>query len=142
MRVVLDTTTLASGAVATPGGTLATIVDAWQAGRLTVFVSPVILEELTRTLANPYFASRLGPELARAYLELVRQTAILVPRLAPVPSVATHPEDDVILATAASVQPVILVSGDRQLRRLGRYQDVTILSPRAFFDQFLTEEQH
>lgn len=140
MRVVLDTTTLASGAVAPAGGTLATIIDAWQDGRLTVVVSPPILEELTRTLANSYFTRRLGPELVQSYLELVRQTAILAPRTAPIPRVATHPEDDLILATASSVQPVVLISGDRQLQLLGRYQEVTILSPRAFVDQFLAEE--
>lgn len=140
MRVVLDTTTLASGAVAPAGGTLATIIDAWQDGRLTVVVSPPILEELTRTLANSYFTRRLGPELVQSYLELVRQTAILVPRTAPIPRVATHPEDDLILATASSVQPVVLISSDRQLQHLGRFQEVTILSPRAFVDQFLAEE--
>lgn len=138
--MVLDTTTLASGAIAPAGGTLAAIIDAWQDGRLTVVVSPAILEELTRTLANSYFMRRLGPELVQSYLELVRQTAILVPRTAPIPRVATHPEDDLILATASSVQPVVLISSDRQLQHLGRYQEVTILSPRAFLDQFLAEE--
>lgn len=140
MRVVLDTTTLASGAIAPAGGTLATIIDAWQDGRLTVVVSPAILEELTRTLANPYFTRRLGPELALSYLQLVRQTAILAPRAASIPRVATHPEDDLILATACSVQPVVLISSDRQLQHLRRYQGVTILSPRAFLDRFLAGE--
>lgn len=140
MRVVLDTTTLASGAIAPAGGTLATIIDAWQDGRLTVVVSPAILEVLTRTLANSYFTRRLGPELVQSYLELARQTAILVRPTGPIPRVATHSEDDLILATACSVQPVVLISSDRQLQHLRRYPEVTILSPRAFLDLFLAGE--
>ncbi len=136
MRVVLDTNTLAAGAVAPAGGTLATIIDLWQAGRLTVIISTYILQELERTLAKPYFTGRLGGELAWAYYETVRATAILIPITAPVPTVASHHEDDFVLATAASVQPSIPVSGDKQLQRLGRYQDVTIPSPRAFLILF------
>ncbi len=125
-RVVLDTNTLASGAVAPAGGTLATIIDRWQTGKLTVVISAFILRELERTLAKPYFTERLGEELARAYYETVRATAVLVPITAAVPTVASHHEDDFVLATAASVQPSILVSGDKQLQRLNRYQDVAL----------------
>lgn len=52
---------------------------------------------------------------------------------------ATHPEDDVVLATAVSVRPSILVSGDTKLQQLGHHQGVTILSPRDFLT--LLEQQ-
>lgn len=55
-----------------------------------------------------------------------------------VTSVATHPEDDLVLATAVSAQVDYLVTGDRQLQRLDTFQDVRILSPR----QFLTILEH
>jgi predicted nucleic acid-binding protein len=45
---------------------------------------------------------------------------------------ATHPEDDLTLATAVSAAADILVTGDRQLRKLGSFQGVTILSPAEF----------
>jgi hypothetical protein len=47
---------------------------------------------------------------------------------------ATHPEDDLILATALSVGVDYLVTGDSKLQRLRSYQGVTILSPRAFLE--------
>jgi predicted nucleic acid-binding protein len=39
-----------------------------------------------------------------------------------------------ILATAVSANADYLVTGDRKLRDLGRYANVTILSPRAFVE--------
>ena len=49
-----------------------------------------------------------------------------------VSGVATHPEDDLVLAAAVSAGADYLVTGDKQLLKLGRYQGATILSPRDF----------
>src|SRR5450759_84004 len=57
-RAVLDTNVLASGAVASPGTTLARIIDAMGQCSFELVVSEVILIELRRTLANPYYAGR------------------------------------------------------------------------------------
>ena len=46
--------------------------------------------------------------------------------------VATHPEDDLILATAVSASADYLVTGDRHLQALGSYEGVRIVSPRDF----------
>ena len=56
MIVVIDTTTLASMAIALPGGTLAMILAAWRGGLFTVVVSDHVLGELRRTLSNTYFS--------------------------------------------------------------------------------------
>ena len=48
--------------------------------------------------------------------------------------VATHPEDDQILATAVSAQAEYLVTGDKKLQQLGAYQGVRVFAPRAFLD--------
>jgi hypothetical protein len=45
--------------------------------------------------------------------------------------VATHPEDDLILATALSGAADYLITGDSKLQKLGTFQSVTILSPRV-----------
>ncbi len=49
-----------------------------------------------------------------------------------VQGVASHPEDDLILATAVSARADYLVTGDRQLLALGTFQGVQIVSPRDF----------
>jgi uncharacterized protein len=51
-----------------------------------------------------------------------------------VSGVASHPEDDLILATAASGAADYLVTGDRQLLALGTFYEVRIVSARQFLD--------
>ena len=57
---------------------------------------------------------------------------VSVPVTAQVQGVATHPEDDLILATAISGNADYLVTGDRQLLALGSYGGVRIVTPRDF----------
>jgi putative PIN family toxin of toxin-antitoxin system len=132
--VVLDANTLASGSVASEG-TIALLIEAFLADRFRVFLSPHIFHELGRTLTKRYFARRLSPEDVADYLVVVRTTAIMVEISAEVHGVATHPEDDLVLATALSSHAAYVVTGDFGLQELGSYQDITILSPRAFVDR-------
>lgn len=59
---------------------------------------------------------------------------MLTPLTYEVRGVASHPEDDRILATAASVHVDYLVTGDRKLQQLGEYVGVKIVSPRQFLE--------
>src|SRR5205085_1093113 len=113
------------------------VLDGWRAGRFTLATSDHILTELSKTFAEPWFRSRLTPIEIAEDLELLRRNAVVVPITAEVHGVATHPEDDLVLATAISARADYLVTGDRQLQRLGSYQGVIILSPRAFLEQVL-----
>ena len=49
-----------------------------------------------------------------------------------VAGVASHPEDDLILATAVAGGASFLVTGDRRPRAVGTFQQITLLSPREF----------
>lgn len=111
----------------------------WQRGDFSVVLSEEILTEVNRALHQSYFLSRFGEERIRAYLSLLRSTARVVPITVEVHGVATHPEDDLILATALSAQADYLVTGDRQLQNLESSQGVTILSPRAFLELLESE---
>jgi predicted nucleic acid-binding protein len=77
------------------------------------------------------------------YLTLVPQHALIIPITAHVQRVATHPADDVILATAESAQAqyLVLVTGDRKLQGLGAYKGVKPLSPSAFLDVLRRNEE-
>src|SRR5919199_2323151 len=137
IRVVLDANTLASGAVAHPGTTLAEIINRWVNEEYDVLLSQEILRELEHTFASPYFTARLSAKERADYLTLVKHLSVLVPITSRVVGIATHPEDDVILATAVSAQAQYLVSGDRKLQRLATYKGIRILSPAAFLEQVL-----
>ncbi|HEV2107585.1 MAG TPA: hypothetical protein VGR16_04930, partial [Thermomicrobiales bacterium] len=55
--------------------------------------------------------------------------------------VAAHPEDDLVLAVAVSAAAAYLVTGDKQLQRIGVYHGVTIVSPRDFLTRLQQEEE-
>lgn len=140
ISVVVDTNVLVSGFVRrnTQSPTVL-VIDAWRARIFVLVVSEHILDELERTFLEPYFASRLTPEQRTANITLIREEAIITPITSEVHGIATHPEDDLILATAVSAQVDYLVTGDTKLQDLGSYQGVVILSPREFLELLTAE---
>ena len=107
-------------------------MDHWKTGLFSLVISEHLLAEVGRAWTKPYWQARLDPNQIAQALALLRQEAEVVPVTAEVVGVATHPEDDVILATAVSAGADYLVSSDKQLQRLGFYAGVHILSPRDF----------
>ena len=136
ITAVLDTNVLAPAlrGVGNPANTLGELLRQWRDGRFQLVVSQHILDEVRRTLATPYFSRSLSEQEQLEAVTLLATEAVLTPITASVAGVATHPEDDLILATALSVGVDYLVTGDSKLQRLGSYQGVTILSPRAFLE--------
>jgi putative PIN family toxin of toxin-antitoxin system len=131
ITAVLDANVLASGfvhPVPAPGQ----LIAAWLAKRYTLAQSDHLLAELARTFARAYFTLRLTANERRDNVALVRDEATIVAVSVSVRGVATHPEDDVVLATAVSAGADYLVTGDLKLQRLGAFQGVRIVSPRAF----------
>ena len=124
---------------ANPAAAPARLIDAWRARVFGLVLSQHILVELDHTLEDRYFRQRLSPERVARSRRLLRTRAEIVPLTAEVHGVATHPEDDVVLATAVSAEAEYLVTGDSQLQLLGNYAGVAIVSPAAFL-QVLTSE--
>jgi uncharacterized protein len=130
-RVVLDTNILASGAISATG-TVSNILDVWRSGQFKVIVSVPILDELERTFQKPYFRRYLTDKQCSSFMLLLRKRATVSKIAVSVHGVATHPEDDLIIATAVSAKADYLVTGDSKIEHLGTYQAVAILSPRRF----------
>jgi len=141
--VVVDTNVLASGIVgfADPNRAPALVLRTWQARAFTLAISDHILSELLRTLQKPYFMRRLTNEQIAAAELLLRRDALQVAVTATVFGIATHPEDDIVLATAVGAKARYLITGDTKLQDLGLYQDVTICSARAFLTLLAAEQQ-
>ena len=56
-----------------------------------------------------------------------------------VQGVATHPEDDLVLATAFSGEASVLCTRDKQLLKLRAFQGIEILSPGEFLGRLALE---
>lgn len=143
IRVVADTNVLASGLAGYGHGTspATRVLEAWQRDQVELVTSAPLLSELRRTLSRPFFARRLSRcEIDQAF-DLLRRRSHFVDVLEEVRGIATTPEDDLIVATAVSSQEKYFVTGDRQLRIVGRHRGIEFLVPREFIDLLGTGER-
>jgi putative PIN family toxin of toxin-antitoxin system len=132
IETVLDTNTLAAGAVAT-GRTIGEMIDAWLVDNsFAVVLSDPILIELARVLQRPYFTRRLSQADLADFRATVRRSATIVAITAPVPTVLRTRGDNLVLATAASAAVPYVVTGDQEMLRLRSYQGITIMHPRQW----------
>jgi len=135
IRAVLDTNVLASGIVTfhqfTPP---AQILKQWLAGKFQMITSQYILNELKSTLEKPYFKKFITGQQMTETIALFEQEAVITPIIVTIQGVATHPEDDIIIATAISANANYFVTGDGPLlRKVGNnYQGVKLVTPNAF----------
>ena len=133
ISAVLDTNVLASGTVSAanaPGQ----ILDAWHARKFELVTSTHIIGELSRTFQKPYFQKRLSSKATANFIDLLQNEAFVTPIIVKVQNVATHPEDDLTIATALSAKADYLVTGDQPLlNKVGNfYQGVTLTTPIDF----------
>lgn len=134
IRATLDTNVIVSGMAGYTNPRSAPGIVLRRARRrgFELVVSLHILGEVERALAKPYYIQRLGPKRIAGLLAMVQRTARLVELTVDVRDVATHPADDLVIAAAVSGGADDLVTGDRRLRAVDRYQDITFLTPAGF----------
>jgi uncharacterized protein len=136
IRATLDTDVLAAGIVTSPHTVNGQVIQAWRENKYSLVLSEVILTEISRTLSESYFSARLTAAQIEGTLNLFHSEATIVPLLVPVAGVATHPEDDLILATALSGRVDYLVTRDEKLRKkVQEYNGVVIVSPPVFLQR-------
>lgn len=141
MLAILDTNVWLSGFLGLKDRRTAPseILIRWRDEHFVAGISAPIMSEIERALAKPYFVSRLTAlQRHRALAELRVRTrfAELLPSIV---GVATHKEDDLVIATAMALNAECIVSRDVQLLRLGSYQNVRMLSPLTFLE-FIDEQ--
>jgi uncharacterized protein len=129
--VTIDTTTLASGFVR-PDRPPGQVLAAWFDRAISLVTSDPLIDELEDALAKPYFARALSPERRQRSIALVRSRATIVPVTVAVHGIASHPEDDVVLATALSGGAQFLITSDHDLLGLGEYEGLYIVSAAQF----------
>jgi putative PIN family toxin of toxin-antitoxin system len=131
--VTADANLLASGALQLhPDAAPAQFVNAWRSGRFSLVLSDHLLTEVSNSLAKRYFVQRLGDNERTAFRRLLEREATITPITVTVSGIATHPEDDLVLATALSGGAQFVVTGDHKLVRLKAYQGLILMSVHEF----------
>lgn len=128
MRVVADTNTVVSGLLWR--GSPWQVLETARQQKVKLFTSPVLLAELQDVLARAKFATRLkaagvtADELVVGYAALA--TLVHPDKVQPV--ISADPDDDQVLACAATARAEAIVSGDQHLIALGEYGGIPILT--------------
>ncbi len=132
IRAVLDTNIIVS-ALTFPADLQQHVLRRAAQYQYEIIMSAHLFREVATTLAKPYFQTALrGNPHGDLYDAILQIPAIDI--YLEVSGVATHVEDDLVLATAVSGHADYLVTGDEQLLRLGRFEGVQIVDSRKFLD--------
>jgi len=135
VRVVLDTNALVSGIFF--GGVPGKIVDAWTDDRVSLVLTPEILEEYSRVGSE--MASRYpdGRQFFSAILDVLAVNSPII-NAPPLPApVSTDPDDDKFLAAAVASGVRLIVSGDKHLLKVSGWQEIEVMTPREFVNEHL-----
>jgi putative PIN family toxin of toxin-antitoxin system len=134
IRAVLDANVLISAAIR-PSGPPGKIVTAFLARDMfELVISPIIAAEVEAALRLPKIRRYLRePNEALSWLVDLVALGDLVSDSGRVKGVCRDP-DDAILAAAIEGRARAIVTGDADLLALGAYEDIAIMTPRAFLD--------
>ena len=129
MRVVLDTNVVASALLW--GGTPERLIELAGEGSLELFTSQALLAEFASILERAKFGEKLrqknlaAAEIVSRYRELAETV-----EAPPIEEAQLRDQDDAaVLACALAARADAIVSGDADLRALGTYQKIPILTP-------------
>lgn len=129
MKVVFDTNVYVS-ALTLPKGSAAQALDRIVTGELELFLSKPILDELLGVLARKFARDR--EELARVALFLSELATIVRPKRRL--SVLDDKADNRVLECGLAGRVDAIVTGDKQMLKLGSYGDFRIITIRQFLD--------
>lgn len=129
IRAVVDTNVFISATLYE--GQASKLLSHWQRGRFIYLISKQILEEYIKVLSYPKF--RLAEEeikwiIREELLPYVETVKIKIP----VSVIKIDPSDNIFLSTAVEGKASFVISGDRHLLVLKKYQDIQIVRIRNF----------
>ena len=141
IKAVVDANVLISSVIA-PLGHSRQIFNAWRDGAFLLVTSPGILEEVSHRLAHPRIANRysISSEDRIAVLRLLKAESMITPGSRDV-SVTRDPTDDKVIAAALETGAEYIVTGDKDLLTLGKYEGVGILTPARFISAIREQQQ-
>ncbi len=133
MKIVLDTNVLISGIFFT--GPPYQILKAWQKGKISFVVSKEILSEYQR-VAKEMSLKFPSIDISKI-LQLISIHSEIVNTQGQEISVCEDPDDNMFISCAIVSKSEVIVSGDKHLLKLSGYQNIQILKPREFANNYL-----
>lgn len=129
MNVILDTNIWVSFLF---GKQLHTVVDLFSNENIHVYVSQQLIAELTSVLARPKIRQHISDQSIEAMWSLMREKCLPVEDYPSTDSIVRDAKDVYLLAMAQAIPADYIVTGDKDLLVLGKYNGTTILSYNDF----------
>jgi hypothetical protein len=134
-RIVVDTNVFVSSFF---GGTPRRVIDLWKSGKVTVCLSPGIMDEYVEVLV------RLGIARDKEIRELLGLFAqgfhcIFAGTTPKIRAVREDPDDDKFIECAVALEADCIVSGDKALLAVKNYMGIEIMNPRDFLGSYSSD---
>jgi putative PIN family toxin of toxin-antitoxin system len=135
-RIVIDTNILVS-AILTPGGKPAKILKLVLEGKITLIISPAILEETRHVFNYPKLGrlakkNKITKEEVYDFLDKMSKVAVITPGELDIDAIPDDPADNKILACGLEGEADFIISGDHHLLDLKIFQGAKIIDPVTF----------
>lgn len=127
-KVIVDTNVLISalGWEGKPRQLLREVVD----GKYALFISNKQLKEIKRVLDYPKFG--FAKEQKNQFLKILFHAATIVDTKTELNIIKEDPSDNALIECAIEIGAKCIISGDKHLRKLKKYNDVAIVSVNEF----------
>lgn len=142
LYLVFDTNVFVSGMIA-PQSVPAELLRLWQSNAFTLVTCQRAIDELAEVLQRPHLAEKypITPAKRETLLSLIQEHVLIVPGMSISGVVKDDPKDDMFVACAVEGQVKYIISGDKHLLKMERYQNIRVLKPAYFLHLLLRCQQ-
>ncbi|MBI4999801.1 putative toxin-antitoxin system toxin component, PIN family [Candidatus Gottesmanbacteria bacterium] len=136
---MVDTNLIVSG-TATASTTPYHLLEAWRNGEYVLLTSPSIIEEVAKVLRRPEKNFSITNQEIEAVIDVLKTRAFVTTGILTVDIVKDDPDDNKFIACAIEGSATHIVSGDKDLLRIGEYQGIKIVKARNFLEVCLNKK--
>jgi len=129
-KVILDTNVLVSGVLSE--GSSFELLALWKKGCFDIIVCAEILEEYFSVLSRDKFCLPAG--LVKTILNELSQNGIRIVKTSRIKIIKNDPADNKFIEAAFDANADYIVSGDKHLLKLSKFNNIPIISPNVFYN--------
>ncbi len=137
MRVVIDTNVFVSSFF---GGNAKRIIDLWIHNKITLCLSPKIIEEYVRVLEH--FGLKKEKELNEILSLFARGfNSVFAGKTPDLHIIENDPEDNKFIECAVALKASCIISGDKDIIGIKNYMGIQCLTPKQFLEFYNNESE-